>query len=113
MQDSNLMQREKNAPLSDVQSHSLSTKEQSTKSKANSDRIDGKHLDSEKENICPQLNSSAPETPVPEAVLEAIRSQKCIETQINMVSRCLKQSAEEAIQAFEDMFQNDILALEP
>ena len=39
-------------------------------------------------------------------------SQECVQTQIIMVSRCLKQSAEEAVRAFDEMFQNDILAIE-
>ena len=39
-------------------------------------------------------------------------SQDCLQTQVNMVSRCLKQSAEEAVRAFDEMFQNDILAID-
>ena len=115
MQDSKLMQQKNHTPLTDVQSQSISTNEQSTNLKANKAQINGqiaRHLDSEKENICPMPNSSMSKTCVPQSITEAIRSQKCVQTQIKMASRCLKQSAEEAIQAFEEMFQNDILAID-
>ena len=93
MQDSKLMQREHNSPLKDVQSRSISTNDLCTNSNSLNSRITGKQepsSNSGKENIRPDQNRTRQNSLVPDPVMETIMSQECLQTQVNMVSRCLK-----------------------
>ena len=90
MQDSKLMQREQNSPFKDVESRSISTNDLCSNSNSRVTRKQEPSPSSGKENIRPDQNRTQQKSSVPDPVIETIMSQECLQTQVNMVSRCLK-----------------------